>query len=191
MTMAQTAQRRWLTSDPTDQELVGRIARRDQLALREVMSEYGGRVLGVARRTLRDAARAEEVAQDTFLALWTRPEAYDPARGSLRSLLLGIAHHKSVDAIRKQSVRDRVTGQLEEPGLSIDVHAPGDKDHEIDLRRAICTLTPKLKEALFMAYFAGLTYREVASELGIPEGTAKTRIRDALTHLRAELSGGG
>jgi RNA polymerase sigma factor (sigma-70 family) len=174
-----------------DAEIAGRIRERDESALREVVAEHGGRVLGIARRVLRDPARAEEVAQDTFVSLWVRPEAFDPARGSLRSFLAGIAHHKAVDQIRKQEVRDRASGRLleGEGGLVGAGSVPNpDPDAGAEVRRAVRALSPKLRETLFLAFYMGFTYREVALELGIPEGTAKSRIRDALSHLREELS---
>jgi RNA polymerase sigma-70 factor, ECF subfamily len=170
-----------------DEELVARITARDESALREAIQEHGGRVLAVAARTLRDTARAEEVVQDTFLALWNRPSTFDLHRGSLRSFLCGIAHHKAVDVVRKESARERATKRLLEGG-DPSFGAISGSDAAPDVLPALKTLTPKLRETLFWAFFMGLTYREVAAELGIPEGTAKSRIRDALTHLRAELA---
>ena len=146
--------------------------------------------MAVAVRTLRDAARAEEVVQDTFLALWTHPGAFDPYRGTLRSFLLGIAHHKSVDAVRKQAARDRAAGRLLESDerLAETTTAVTPSDSTPDVLAALKTLSPRLRETMFLAFYVGLTYREVAIELGIPEGTAKSRIRFALEHLRTELS---
>jgi RNA polymerase sigma-70 factor, ECF subfamily len=176
-------------ADPTQDELVARVERRDESALREILAQHGARVLGVARRTLQDAARAEEVVQDTFVAFWNRPHAFDPQRGSLRSFLVGIAHHKAVDEVRKQSARDRATSRLllEEELVG---ELPGARSPETgpDVRLAVRGLNPKLRETLFLAFFLGLTYREVAVELGIPEGTAKSRIREALHQLRSELA---
>lgn len=189
MTILQTRGHGEVREGSTDEELVGRIRRKDESALRAVVAQHGPRVLSVARRTLQDAARAEEVAQDTFVALWARPDAFDGQRGSLRSFLLGIAHHKSVDEVRKQSARDRATGRLASTDvLSVDTHSTYELEAGPDIRHAFKALSPKLKEALFLAFYVGLTYREVALELGIPEGTAKSRIRDALRHLRDELA---
>jgi RNA polymerase sigma-70 factor (ECF subfamily) len=190
MTMVGSLREQSVRAEATDEELVDRIGRGDQSALREVVAQHGGRVLAIAVRTLRDAARAEEVVQDTFLALWTQPGAFDPYRGTLRSFLLGIAHHKSVDAVRKQAARDRATGRLLESDerLAETTTALGPSDAAPDVLAALKTLSPRLKETMFLAFYMGLTYREVAVELGIPEGTAKSRIRFALERLRAELS---
>ena len=190
MTMVGSLREQIVRAEATDEELVDRIGRGDQSALREVVAQHGGRVLAVGVRTLRDAARAEEVVQDTFLALWTHPGAFDPNRGTLRSFLLGIAHHKAVDAVRKQAARDRATGRLLESDerLAETTPAVGPSDAAPDVLAALKTLSPRLKETIFLAFYVGLTYREVAVELGIPEGTAKSRIRFALEHLRTELS---
>src|SRR5687768_15170490 len=89
-----------------DTELARRLFERDERALREVIDLFGEVVYGMARRILIDPSLAEEVAQDTFLALWGRPGAFDPARGSLQAFLGGIARNKAIDAVRKEeSVR--------------------------------------------------------------------------------------
>jgi RNA polymerase sigma factor (sigma-70 family) len=190
MTMVGSRREQAVRAEATDEELVDRIEQGDESALHEVVTQHGGRVLAVAVRTLRDAARAEEVVQDTFLALWTQPGAFDPYRGTLRSFLLGIAHHKAVDAVRKQAARDRATGRLLEADerLAETTTTLGPSDAAPDVLAALKTLSPRLKETMFLAFYMGLTYREVAVELGIPEGTAKSRIRFALEHLRTELS---
>jgi RNA polymerase sigma-70 factor, ECF subfamily len=188
MTMTQRAPQEMHLED-SDAGLVRRVRGRDEAALREIVNEHGTRVLSVATRTLKDQARAEEVAQDTFLALWTDPDAFHPGKGSLRSFLLGIAHHKSVDAVRKQAARDRAVGRLAEADRSTHANTAMPKNEvALDLMPALKTLSPKLRETMFWAFFVGLTYREVAVQLDIPEGTAKSRIRDALQHLRAQLS---
>jgi RNA polymerase sigma-70 factor, ECF subfamily len=189
MTLTGTDRPSDLQAIGTEAMLMARVRRKDESALREIVAEYGGRVLGVARRTLQDAARAEEVAQDTFVAFWARPDAFDPARGSLRSFLLGIAHHKAVDEVRKQSARDRATARLlAEEELVSEPRGARSPEAGPDVHRALKDLNPKLRETLFLAFFVGLTYREVAVELGIPEGTAKSRIREALQQLRSSLT---
>jgi RNA polymerase sigma factor (sigma-70 family) len=189
MTVARTDPSLGRSMASSEDELVTRVRSRDESALREIVDEHGSRVLGVVRRTLQDAARAEEVVQDTFIAFWSRPDAFDPGRGSLRSFLLGIAHHKAVDEVRKQSARDRATGRLlaAEELLPQSRWDPG-QEAGTDIRRAVRALRPKLREALYLAFFLGLTYREVALQLGIPEGTAKSRIREALHQLRSEFT---
>ena len=187
--MTVTSRRRDVVPGSIDRDLADRIRNRDEAALRETITRHAGRVLGVASRTLQDRARAEEVAQETFIALWARPDAFDPARGSLGSFLSAIAHHKAVDEVRRQVARDRATDRLiDEKGSFAEAMWAQGPETRPEVRHAVRSLSPKLRETLFLAFYIGLTYREVAMELGIPEGTAKSRIRDALQHLRTALT---
>ena len=145
----------------------------------------------MARRVLAEPTLAEEVAQDTFLSLWRRPGAYDPGRGSLQSFLLGVARNKAIDLVRKEEsvkrTRDALTASFEhDPDRVIGMDQPGQgfEDRQ-EVRTALAQLSPLQREAIVLAYFGGRTYREVATELDIPEGTAKTRLRDGLIKLRA------
>jgi RNA polymerase sigma-70 factor (ECF subfamily) len=143
----------------------------------------------MAHRVLVDPSLAEEVTQDTFLALWRRPGAFDPERGSLRVFLVGIARNKAIDLVRReQALRRAKESLLAEVYADPDAAAGGnafDEYHEVE--SALQKLSSVQKEAIVLAYFGGRTYREVADELGIPEGTAKTRMRDALIKLRQLL----
>lgn len=175
-----------------DSLLVARLLERDEGALKELIDLHGPMVLGVARRVLAEPSLAEEVAQDTFVALWRRPGAYDPGRGSLRTFLLGVARNKAIDLVRREEARRRAhEGLQRRSGVEASTEAPASERIEegLELRRALEQLSDAQREALTLAYFGGRTYREVAKELGIPEGTAKTRLRDGLIRLR-ELLGG-
>lgn len=169
-----------------DVRFADRLMARDQSALRELMDVYGGVVFGMAKRVLLDPNMAEEVAQDAFVALWRRPGAYDPARGSLQAFLLGVTRNKAIDLVRKEETikrtKDSLTSELATASKEASPHE-GLVERE-QVRDALRALTDVQREAVVLAYFGGRTYREVAEELGIPEGTAKTRLRDGLTHLR-------
>lgn len=172
-----------------DTALADRLMGRDESALREVMDQYGGLVLGMARRVLLDHTLAEEVAQDAFLALWRRPGAYDPVRGSLQSFLLGVTRNKAIDLVRKEEslrrTKDALTSELETASKATSPHEGSiERQH---VREALEKLTGVQREAVVLAYFGGRTYREVADELDIPEGTAKTRLRDGLRVLRRSM----
>ena len=170
-------------------EVVERLQSGDEAALREAIGLYGGVVLGMARRILFEPAMAEEVAQDTFLALWRRPGAFDPSRGSLQSFLLGVARNKAIDLVRKEEARGRVGDLLmAEAETAQTVENPTDRLAERrEVQDALSQLSKVQREAIVLAYFGGRTYREVAAELGIPEGTAKTRLRDGLIKLKDVL----
>ena len=175
--------------DPTEAEVLTRLFARDEEALRKVVDAEASLVYGMARRVLGDSPLAEEVAQDTFLALWRRPGAFDPERGTLRSFLLGVARNKAVDAVRKEERFARTREAL--IGEAPDQSNVSGEDETImrrdEIKNALAGLSALQREALVLAYFGGRTYREVAEELGIPEGTAKTRLRDGLSSLRTLL----
>ena len=176
-------------SDRDDHEVVERVAERDEAALREVVEAHGAMVYGLARRILGDTALAEEVAQDTFLALWRRPGSFDPDKGSLQGFLLGVARNKAVDAVRKEERFARTTSALlaEAPMRSVVSGESEHIDSKDELGSALAELPEPQKEALVLAYYGGRTYREVAEELGIPEGTAKSRLRQGLAAMRSHI----
>jgi len=172
--------------------LVKRLFEKDQDALRQVIDTYGGAVFGIARRVLAEPGLAEEVAQDTFLALWNRPAAYDPTRGGLQGFLMGVARNKAVDRVRREESRRRAAGSLIAEQETTSALVSGDEsltqmEDSEEIRSALAKLSDVQRQAVVLAYFGGRTYREVAEELGIPEGTAKTRLRDALMRLREEI----
>ncbi|HVF52103.1 MAG TPA: sigma-70 family RNA polymerase sigma factor [Actinomycetota bacterium] len=174
----------------SDTALIDRLMTRDESALREVIDLYGGIVNGMARRVVGDTAMAEEVAQDAFVTLWRRPGAFDPDRGSLKTFLTTVARNKAVDLIRREEANKRKKDALieemkVEPATS---GFDGDADRRAEIHDALGRLSGVQREAITLAYFGGRTYREVADELGIAEGTAKTRLRDGLKKLRTVLA---
>ena len=173
-----------------ESRLVERLLSRDEGALREAIAGYGGVVLGMARRVLGDSNLAEEVAQDTFVALWNRPGAFDPSRGSLGAFLVGVTRNKAIDLVRKEEGARRTKDALRAEAEATPSTTPDSSEvwaERQDVRAALESLSEVQREALVLAYFGGRTYREVAEELGIPEGTAKTRLRDGLLRLRETL----
>jgi RNA polymerase sigma-70 factor, ECF subfamily len=171
--------------------LADRLLRRDETALPEVIARYGGVVFGMARRVVADPNLAEEVAQDTFVALWRRPGAFDSERGSLQAFLLGVARNKAVDLVRREeSLRRRRESLIAEAASNTEAtdEQLAEVDDREEVRRALGELSEVQREAVVLAYFGGRTYREVAVELEIPEGTAKTRLRDGLIKLRELLA---
>lgn len=173
-------------STVADADLARRLMARDESALREVIRLYGGIVNGMARRVLTDPNLAEEVAQDAFVTLWRRPGAFDPARGSLKTFLTSIARNKAIDLVRKEETVKRTKESLfQEASGGPDVVAfQDDVDTRSEIFGALQQLPAPQREAIVLAYFGGRTYREVADELAMPEGTVKTRMRDGLTKLR-------
>ena len=175
--------------EPPDALLTARLAAGDDEALAEVWDRYGSLVYGHARRLTRDAAIAEDVTQEVFVNLWQHPERFDPRRGSLRAYLGVHAHRRAIDAVRRD-VR-RTERELRHHRLHPEDGCAGDAAESAPVtdavRDAIHRLPPEQREAVELAYFGGLTHREVAASLKIPEGTVKSRLRLAQAKLQSWL----
>ena len=182
-----------LTKNPgaDERRLVARLIVGDDLALGQVYDRYSGLVYGLARRITGSMAAAEEIAQEVFVFHWEHPERFDAERGSLRAYLGAITHRRSVDAIRRdarRAAREERVGL--DPGVAsfgADVIDLAERVSARDLaervRAAVAMLPTDQREAVELAYFGGCTFRDVADRLGIPEGTAKSRLRLALGKL--------
>ena len=177
-----------------DAGLARAIVDRDEQALAETYRRHGAACFGLARRVLLDRALAEEVVQELFVRLWNRPELYEPGRGSLRSFLIAQAHGRSVDLLRAETARRR----REEREARQRFAEPVDLEREVvniteaeAVRDALASLPDGERVAIELAYFGGHTYREVATLLGQPEGTIKSRIRAGMLRLRAVLIDAG
>jgi RNA polymerase sigma-70 factor (ECF subfamily) len=175
--------------------LIERLSRRDESALADLYDRYAGFVYALALRTLADRQAAEDVTQDVFVSLWEHPERIQPGRGSLRGFLGTVTHRRSVDIIRREEARKRREERVGNQGTAdaIDLtEAVIRSDTTGKVRTALDSLPEAQRRALELAYFHGHTYRQVAVALGIPEGTAKSRMRLALARiaeiLQPELS---
>lgn len=146
-----------------------------------------------AYAVVRDAALAEDVTQDVFLALWSRPERFDPERGSVESLLRVMARSRALDAARRAGAAQRAQVRLQADPGELDgtadpaVAVPNDLRAR-RLRRAVRGLPADQRDAIALAYWGELSAAEVAHERGIPHGTAKSRIRIGLKKLRRDFT---
>jgi RNA polymerase sigma-70 factor (ECF subfamily) len=178
----------------SDVTLVLSLARFQQTALGEVYRRHAGAVFGLAKRLLDDQAKAEEVVQEVFLRLWNQPDRFDPERGTLRAFLLAQSHSRAVDVLRADTSRrrreERDAREAAEGGYDLDREV-WDMALADQVRKALVALHPGERAAIELAYFGGMTYREVATTLGEAEGTVKSRIRSGLRRLRGELSVAG
>ena len=181
-------------NEPSDAALVVAIGRYDEAALATLYERHGTAVFALSRRLLTSRDMAEEVTQEIFLRLWNRPQRFDPDRGSLRSFLLSDTHGRSIDMLRSERARkDREIreGRMA-PSQSRDIEGEvWSKVASEQVRAAIATLSDGERKAIELAYFGGYTYREVATMLGEPEGTIKSRIRTGMKRLRISLTAAG
>ena len=177
--------------DVASEELLVAVAGGDQAAFASLYDRVSSQVLGVALRVLRDRSLAEEVTQEVMVEVWRKADRFDPDRGTASGWITTLAHRRAVDRVRSEQAsrdRDDRVSRRDEP-RAFDAVAD---EVEISLdhwqvRKALATLTERQREAIELAYFGGHTYRDVARVLGIPEGTAKSRLRDGLLRLREAL----
>jgi len=166
------------------------IGRYQEPALAEVYRRHGVDGPAVAKRVLRSEPLADDVTQEVFLRLWREPERFDASRGGLRTYLLALAHNRAVDALRSESARtareERSARETAQTGYDVERHA-WDLALAEQVHEALAELPDGERDAIRLAYFEGRTYREVASILGQPEGTVKSRIRAGLRRMRASL----
>ncbi|MFD8570990.1 RNA polymerase sigma factor [Streptomyces sp. NPDC057694] len=178
----------------SDAELRRRLVYGDEAALSEAYHAYGGLVRQVAVRVTRTAGAADDVAQEVFAQLWARPYAFDARRGSLRTWLGMLAHRRAVDWVRSEARHRKAAGADDETLHAVPADDPGPDERVVDRERALllhsalAELPLPQREVVHLAYFAGRSYRQAARELGIPEGTAKTRLRTALRRLAETLA---
>jgi RNA polymerase sigma-70 factor (ECF subfamily) len=159
-------------------------------ALAEAYDTHAGAVYGLALHITRDSGTAEDIVQEVFADLWQRPERFDAARSRLRGWLCMIARRRAIDWLRRQRTRDQHRRLFAEP----DVVLPYVEDAVMtslahkQVRKAVSELPDTHRRAILLAYYHGLTYREVGEALGIPEGTAKYRLSSALRRIAVQLA---
>lgn len=171
--------------------LLVKAATGDQLAFAALYDALGSRVFGLARRIVGNPTQAEEVTQEAFLEVWRRAPDFDPALGSGVSWVLRIAHSRSVDRVRRERASrdrdDRVARRDIAPAFDPVVERVVATLEHQQVRRALDVLTDLQREAVVLAYYEGLTHREISERLGAPLGTIKTRLRDGLLRLEGAL----
>ncbi len=178
-------------ADRTDRAWLDRLAGGDLGALDLLYEQYGAMAFSIAYRITGDRSAAEDVVQDAFLGAWRNAGRYADARGSVRTWLLSIVHHRAIDAIRRR----RPTVELPDaeavlPDTLTLPDAWGDVELRLDrdaVRVAMTRISAVQREAIELAYFGGLTQVEIAERTGVPLGTVKGRLRLGLQGLRAAL----
>ena len=180
-----------------DQAVLARVADGELGALEELYDRYRTMAYSIALRVTGDATLAEDVLQDAFLGAWRHAGRYAEGRGSVKTWLLAIVHHRAIDAIRRRrpttTLPDREDvppAALQVPDLWGDVAAGLDAE---TVRTALGLLPATQREAIELAYFGGLTQQEIATRIGAPLGTVKGRMRLGLLAMRRTLleQGGG
>jgi RNA polymerase sigma-70 factor (ECF subfamily) len=181
----------------SDADLIGRAAAGDARALEVLYDRYSRVVFSFALKTLRDRQAAEELLQEVFFRVWQQGGAFRESRGSFVSWLLSITHNMAIDEVRRRRRRPQ-KADSEEPETILAAVADTGSDVEDEvwlgtLRETIATAMDQLpaaqRDAIELAYYQGLTQREIAEALGEPLGTIKTRMRLGMQKLREALAG--
>jgi RNA polymerase sigma factor (sigma-70 family) len=174
-----------------DAKLQVRLLAGEEAALTELYDRYAGPLHRVAAQLLRDPVAAQDVVQEVFEQIWRRPEAYDPAAGPLRGWLMMLARRRAIDAVRR-SARQRRRAAEQPAGTVPD---PAEEAVQATLTRsvraAVAALPEPQRKAVLLAYAGGHTAREIAALEGIPEGTAKSRLRLGLRRIGRRLAEDG
>ncbi|HYI23812.1 MAG TPA: sigma-70 family RNA polymerase sigma factor [Thermomicrobiales bacterium] len=181
--------------EPSDGWLAEQAALGSTDALAVLYERYGRVVVSFATRMLGDRDSGEELLQEVFVRVWRQAGTYSADRGSFVTWILSITHNLAIDTIRKRQRRPQRADSAD-PFLMLanvaDSGPPVERQVEMSqlgqvVRSAIATLPDTQRQAIEMAYFRGLTQREIAAELGDPLGTVKTRMRLGMQKLREYL----
>ncbi len=179
------------SADEADRAALLRVADGELAALEDLYDRYKTMAYSIAYRITNDATLAEDVVQDAFLGAWRNAARYMEGRGSVKTWLLSIVHHRAIDAIRRRrpttelpEVETALPAALTIPDVWAEVSASLDAE---TVRSALGALSDVQREALELAYFGGLTQGEIAERTGTPLGTVKSRMRLGLLAMRRRL----
>jgi RNA polymerase sigma-70 factor (ECF subfamily) len=169
-----------------ESELTLKVAEGDRQAFLELYDRFSSRVYGLALKMLGDPMRAEDITQEAFIRLWKRAETFHPERGLFSTWILTITRRLVIDSLRHQSRRPDIAISIDEHSW----HEPADPDShsERDRWRALHFLLLELPEeqrqVIELAYFHGLSQRQISEVTQTPLGTVKTRARLGMDKLR-------
>ena len=183
-------------AEARDRDLLQRLVDRDEDAFRGLFARYAPTATALARRVVRQSHLAEEIVQEAFMAVWRNPQGYDAERGSVRSWLMGMVHHRAVDLVRREeSYRRRAEESIPEALMEQADHAD-EVVQQVDLpeerravRSALDQLPAEQRDVLTLMYFEGLSQSQIADRTGLPLGTVKSRTLLGMRRMRASLEG--
>lgn len=183
-------------TESADRDLVRRVRAGDEEAYRALFRRYAPNSLALARRVVRQSFLADEIVQEVFLAVWRSPESYDETRGTVRSWLMGMVHHRAVDAVRREEAQRRRAEELSsaeaEPAVDLEeriVEAVDLPQERRAVRAAIEELPEEQRTVIELMYFGGRSQSAIAAELALPLGTVKSRTLLAMRRMRSALAG--
>jgi len=174
-----------------DEELMDLVSQRQTDAFAIILERHADAAFSLAYRILGSREGAEDVIQEAFLALW-RHRGYDRSRGSVRTWVLSIVHHRAIDALRRRGTRlaqgvDADELLRNQPAAERTDETVALRERAAKVRSALDVLPEEQRRVVELAYFGGFTHAEIASLSELPIGTVKGRMRLALQKLRIEL----
>lgn len=176
-------------------EAIARVARGDHAALKDLYDSHAPRVLAIGLMLLKDRSEAEDVTQETFLDAWRRAPEFDRARGSVSAWICSIARSRAIDRLRSRGTAARAaTAASREPAgppPPPPLELAAARENREMLLAALQRLPPEQRTALELAYYEGLSQREIAERQQEPLGTIKTRVRLAMQRLGEFLAAAG
>jgi RNA polymerase sigma factor (sigma-70 family) len=183
-----------LSEGQSEAELMRQVAAGEIGGLETLYDRYHTMAYALALRITTETGLAEDVVQDSFLGVWRNAGRYAEAKGSVRGWLLAIVRHRAIDAMRRQragvalgdEVDETLPAALTLPDIWPEVAGRLDAEQ---VRRVLTALPPAQREVIELAYFDGLTQREIADRTGAPLGTVKSRMRLGLVSMRQQLTG--
>jgi RNA polymerase sigma-70 factor (ECF subfamily) len=171
--------------------LIQRISQGDQQAFAALYNATRSLVYGLAVRILRDPSAAEDVAIEVYQQVYQQAGQYTSDRGTPSAWMLTLTRSRAIDRLRQQTLRQQRESPLESIAFASLLPDPETSSVANELchavRKALATLCQEQRQVIEIAYYAGLSHREIATQLGQPLGTVKTRIRTGMTTLRAQL----
>src|SRR6186997_3329743 len=178
-------------ADDADRAVLARVADGELDALQDLYDRYRTMAYSIALRITADAALAEDVVQDAFLGVWRNAARYIEGRGSVKTWLLSIVHHRAIDAVRRRRLTVELPDREEAPTASLQLpDVWGEVSASLDadtVREALRVLSDVQREAIELAYFGGLTQQEISARTATPLGTVKSRMRLGLLAMRRVL----
>ena len=178
-----------------DVERAMRVRQGDHAAFRSLYEQYGGAVLGLAQSVVHDRGVAEDITHDVFLGFWRNPQAFEPSRGQFIAWLLRVTRNRAIDVLRRKrdvpfgGMRAATESDAGDPTQWIVDTDPTPETQAVqrtvadDIRAALLSLPVEHRRLLELAYFGGLTQREIAERVNRPLGTVKTQMRTSLMKL--------
>lgn len=182
-----------MANEPTELDLMRRIANKDPDALKLIYARYERPIYSFAYRIVKDAMLAEEVVQELFLRIWNSAERYDADVGMLASWLFTITRNIAIDAMRLRQTR---TSQQVAAAEQLNQAPDDDADTAVlatdnvvgeQVRDALKNLNEEQQQVVELIYYNGYTQQEVSAKCGIPLGTVKSRVRLAMKSLKSQL----